>query len=87
MLTELRHKSHITLPKNITSELGLKTGDMLELSIKEGGVFICPVAVYPKKYIEELRREAEEAMQRINAGEGPAFDTMEALVAKLEEAV
>jgi len=86
MLTELLSRSQVTLPKNIINELGLNKGDLLDITIKDGGVFICPVAVCPKQYLEELRRETEEAIQKISAGEFPACETMEALIAKLEQA-
>jgi len=86
MLAELRDKSQITLPKSMLSELGLNKGDMLEITVKDGGIYITPVAVYPKKYIEQLRREAEDTIAKIHAGEQPTFGSMEALIAKLREA-
>jgi len=86
MLMEVRDKSQITLPKSIMKELGLNKGDTLEITVKDGGIYIYPVAVYPKHYIEALLREADETMAKIEKGEYPVFDSMEALVAKLEEA-
>ena len=55
MLTELRTKSQITIPKDIVARLGLHEGDKLEIVEKDGTIQIMPVAVYPKKYLDELR--------------------------------
>ncbi len=43
-----------------------------------------PVAVYPKKYLEELRNELGEVKAKIASGEQPVFDSVDALFAKLE---
>ena len=48
MITELRKKSQITIPKELVLELGLKEGDKLEIVEKDGIIQIIPVAVYPK---------------------------------------
>ena len=48
MLTELRTKSQITIPKDIVARLGLHEGDKLEIVEKDGTLPIMPVAVYPK---------------------------------------
>ena len=52
MLTELRTKSQITIPKDIVARLGLHEGDKLEIVEKDGTIQIMPVAVYPKKYLD-----------------------------------
>ncbi|MBG0763636.1 MAG: AbrB/MazE/SpoVT family DNA-binding domain-containing protein, partial [Tissierellales bacterium] len=52
MLIELRKKSQITVPKSIIKKLNLKEGDKLEIVEKDGGIFLVPVAVYPKEYIK-----------------------------------
>ena len=66
MLTELRTKSQITIPKDIVMKM--------------------PVAVYPKKYLDELRSEINEAKAKIAAGEQPVFDTVDALFEALDGA-
>ena len=75
MLTELRTKSQITIPKDIVMKMGLREGDKL-----------MPVAVYPKKYLDELRSEINEAKAKIAAGEQPVFDTVDALFEALDGA-
>jgi len=62
MLIEMRTRSQITLPSEILKNLGLRPGDKLEVIEKDGGIFLCPVVIYPKKEIEriaELIRDAE----------------------------
>ncbi len=85
MLAELRSKSQITLPKELVDKLGLSEGDKLELFEENGTIHMMPVAVYPKKYLDELKGEIEATKARIISGEQPVFDTVDALLAKLEE--
>jgi len=85
MLAELRAKSQITIPKEFVDKLGLEEGDKLEVFEKDGTIFIMPVVVYPKKYLDELRGEIEEAKAKIASGEQPVFDNVDALFKKLED--
>lgn len=84
MLTELRTKSQITIPKDIVKHLGLAEGDKLDVVEKDGVIQIIPVAVYPKKYLEELRGEIDEAKARVASGEQPTFDSVDALFDMLD---
>ena len=85
MLAELRAKSQVTIPKELVDKLGLSEGDKMEVYEKDGLICFMPVAVYPKKYLDELREEIKETKAKIASGEQPVFDTVEALFAKLEE--
>ena len=84
MLAVLRSKSQITIPKELVDKLGLSEGDKLEISEKDGVICIMPVAIYPKKYLDELHKEIEETKAKIASGEQPVFDSVDALFAKLE---
>ena len=84
MLAELRQKSQITIPKELIVKLGLSEGDKLDIFEKDGTICMMPVAVYPKKYLDELRDEINDAKAKIASGEQPVFDNMNALFAKLE---
>lgn len=84
MLAELRQKSQITIPKEIIVKLGLSEGDKLDIFERDGTICMMPVVVYPKKYLDELRGEIDEAKAKIASGEQPIFDTVDALFAKLE---
>lgn len=83
MLVELRQKSQITIPKEIVEALGLAEGDKLDIFEKDGAICIMPVVVYPKKYLDELREEIDEAKAKIASGEQPVFDSVDALFQKL----
>ncbi|MCM1537308.1 MAG: AbrB/MazE/SpoVT family DNA-binding domain-containing protein [bacterium] len=85
MLAELRQKSQITIPKEIIVKLGLVEGDKLDVFERDGTICMLPVAVYPKKYLDELHSEINEAKMKIASGEQPVFDNVEALFAKLED--
>ena len=84
MLVELRQKSQITIPKEIIVKLGLSEGDKLDIFEKDGTICMLPVVVYPKKYLDELRVELGEVRAKIDSGEQPVFDSVDALFAKLE---
>lgn len=84
MLAELRQKSQITIPKEIIIKLGLSEGDKLDIFEQDGTICMMPVVVYPKKYLDELRGEIDEAKAKIASGEQPVFDSVDALFAKLE---
>lgn len=58
---ELRKKSQITIPKDIIEALKLHEGDKLEISQKDGIIFIQPVCIYPKNYVDELEEIAKES--------------------------
>lgn len=84
MLAELRQKSQITIPKEIIVKLGLSEGDKLDIFEQDGTICMMPVVVYPKKYLDDLRGEIDEAKAKIASGEQPVFDSVDALFAKLE---
>lgn len=84
MLTELRPKSQITIPKEIIVKLGLSEGDKLDIFERDGAICMLPVVVYPKKYLDELLGELGEVKAKIASGEQPVFDNIDALFAKLE---
>lgn len=84
MLTELRAKSQITIPRDIVAHLGLSEGDKLEIVERNGAIQIIPLAVYPKKYLDELRGEIDEAKAKVAAGEQPMFDSVDALFKMLD---
>lgn len=86
MLTELRAKSQITIPKDIVMKMGLAEGDKLEIIEKDGVIELMPVAVYPKKYLDELRSEINEAKAQVAAGQQPVFDNVDALFEMLDGA-
>lgn len=85
MIAEFRTKSQITIPKEIVMSLGLTEGDKVDIFEKDGEIHIVPVVVYPKKYVEELQSEINEAKAKIASGELPVFDSVDKLFESLEE--
>lgn len=65
MITELRQKSQITIPKGIVTKLSLREGDKLEIYEKDGEIHIVPVDVYPIGYIEGLKKEIERLRKEV----------------------
>ena len=84
MLTELRQKAQVTIPKEIIVKLGLSEGDKLDIFEKDGTICLMPVVVYPRKYLAELREEISGVKAKIASGEQPVFDSVDALFDKLE---
>ena len=60
MLVEMRARSQITLPNEIIKNLGINEGDKFEVEERDGGVFLCPVVVYPKVKLEQLAKIIKE---------------------------
>lgn len=84
MLAELHQKSQITIPKEIVAKMGLSVGDVFDVREKDGAIYIVPVAVYPKKYIDDLLKEVEEMRARITSGEQETHKDVNSLFAALE---
>ncbi len=84
MITELRKKSQITIPKELVLELGLKEGDKLDIVEKDGIIQIIPVVVYPKKYLDELKEEINDIKRKIEIGKQPVFDNVDDLFKQLD---
>jgi len=85
MLTELRKKAQITIPKEVVNKLGLKEGDQLEIVERDGIIYLMPVAVYPKKYIDELKAEISTVKNKLQSGEQLVFESVDDLFSQLDE--
>ena len=79
MLVEMRARSQITIPQKITKDLGFKEGDMFEVVIRDGGVFLCPVVVYPKAEMEKISKILEEH----EGSESTGYSSVEEMFAEL----
>lgn len=83
MLAEIRTKSQITIPKEIVNKLGLSEGDKLDIFEQDGTIYLMPVAVYPKKYLDSLKTEIQNVKNNIENGKQPIFDSIDSLFNKL----
>ncbi|MCC8160908.1 MAG: AbrB/MazE/SpoVT family DNA-binding domain-containing protein [Firmicutes bacterium] len=77
MLAEIRGRSQITIPAEIIKKLGISEGDKFEIMEKDGGIFLCPVVVYPKNKIEKIARLIKES--ETDTLNQKAFDSVEDL--------
>lgn len=63
LLVELRPRAQITIPAEIVKRLNLREGDRFEVIEKDGGIFLCPVVVYPKDKMEKIANILKEAKE------------------------
>ena len=72
MITQLRGRSQITIPKNIIENLGLKEGDNLNIEIENGKIIVKPVVMVPKDqawfWTEEWQKSEKQVDADIKAG-------------------
>ncbi|MDR0975217.1 MAG: AbrB/MazE/SpoVT family DNA-binding domain-containing protein [Ruminococcus sp.] len=87
MLSEMRARSQVTMPKEIVVSLGLKDGDKFEVFEKDGMICFMPVAVYPKSYVEKLKTIADKAVGEFESGEIKGYTNMDELIADLNKNV
>lgn len=64
MLAELRSRSQITIPAEIVKRLGVSEGDKFEIYEKDGGIFLCPVVVYPKAKMARIAEIIKESKSK-----------------------
>ena len=81
MLAELRGRSQITIPAEIIKSLGISEGDKFEVIEKDGGIFLCPVVVYPKDKIKQIAKIIKETEADTEAQK--VFDSVEDLFADM----
>ncbi len=56
----------------------------LKITEKDGVIQIMPVVVYPKRYLDELKQEITDIKNKIDTGDRPIFDNVEALFQQLD---
>jgi bifunctional DNA-binding transcriptional regulator/antitoxin component of YhaV-PrlF toxin-antitoxin module len=85
MVSEMRARSQVTMPKEIVVNMGLKYGDKFEVFEKDGLICFMPVVVYPKSYVEELEAIAAETKAEYERGEIKGFTNMDELIADIKK--
>lgn len=81
MLAEIRGRSQITIPAEIVKKLGVSEGDKFDVTEKDGGIFLCPVVVYPKDKIAKIAKIIKES--EADLSKQSAFDSVETLFADM----
>ena len=61
MLAEISGRSRITIPSEIIKKLGISEGDKFDIMERDGGIFLCPVVVYPKDKIAKIAKILKES--------------------------
>lgn len=61
MLAGIRGRSQITIPSEIIKKLGISEGDKFDIMERDGGIFLCPVVVYPKDKIAKIAKILKES--------------------------
>jgi len=80
----LRGRNQFTLPDNIASELKLKEGDFLQVSVVEGGCLrMMPVRLVPVVGTPEAEEVVRRAKEDLQAGRVEVFDSTEALAERI----
>lgn len=75
MLAEIRGRSQITIPSEIIKKLGISEGDKFDIVEKDGGIFLCPVVVYPKNKLIKIAKILKDSELEISKQK--EFDTVE----------
>lgn len=82
MLTEISGRSQITIPPEIIKKLGIEEGDRFDAIEKNGGIFLCPVAAYPKDKMAKIARIIKESeTELLKQGD---FDSIEDLFGDMD---
>lgn len=81
MLAEIRGRSQITIPAEIIKKLGICEGDKFDIVEKDGGIFLCPVIVYPKDKLLKIAKLIKDSETELSAQE--SFNTVEDMFADM----
>ena len=85
MLVEMRSRSQITLPSEIMKSLDIREGDKFEAVVRDGGVFLCPVVVYPKARLEQIAKIVKDHEKNPGAAFGSVEDMFKELGIDVEK--
>ena len=87
-LIKVTRNGQITIPAEIRRELGIREGDYMEVTLKEGVIVISPAQVVDKSqaffWSERWQREEREADEDIEAGRVRVFDDVDSLISDLD---
>lgn len=75
MLAEIRGRSQITIPAEIIKKLGISEGDKFDIVEKDGGIFLCPVVVYPKDKLAKIAKLIKDSEADVK--DQTAFESVE----------
>lgn len=89
MITQLRCKAQVTIPKDIIRKLGLKSGDNIDISLEDNRIVIKPVLIIDKEqawfWSKEWQKDEKEVNEDIKTGRVKSFDSVNELIADLND--
>ncbi len=81
MLAEVRGRSQITIPADLVQKMGIHEGDKFEIMERDGGIFLCPVVVYPKAKLAKIAQMLKDSEDAVRAQSG--YDSVDAMFADM----
>ncbi|MBU3179180.1 AbrB/MazE/SpoVT family DNA-binding domain-containing protein [Clostridium estertheticum] len=88
MITQIREKSQITIPKDLIKKLNLKIGDNIDINIENDKIVIKPVVIIPKAqawfWSKEWQQRESQAEKDIENGQVEKFNSTQELFEDLD---
>ena len=88
MITQLREKSQITIPKEVIKKLKLKAGDSIDIDVEDNKIILKPVVVVPKDqawfWSREWQQDEKQADKDITNGKTKKFNSVQELFDDLD---
>lgn len=89
MVLQVRRNFQITLPSAIRKRLGLKVGDILKTTLKEGKIVISPAKTIDAEqawfWAKEWQEAEKEAEEDIKSGRVKKFKNVQELINDLDK--
>lgn len=89
MVMQIRRNFQITLPTSVRKGLGLKVGDLIETTVKEGKIILTPKKVIDQDqawfWTKEWQQSEKEAEADLKNGRVKKFKSVEDLIRDLDE--
>lgn len=88
MITQLREKSQVTIPKEIIKKLNLKIGDSIDIDVEDNKIVIKPVVIVPKDqawfWSREWQQDEKQVDKDITNGNTKKFNSVQKLFEDLD---
>ncbi|WP_253198985.1 AbrB/MazE/SpoVT family DNA-binding domain-containing protein [Clostridium estertheticum] len=88
IITQIREKSQITIPKDLIKKLNLKTGDNIDIDIENDRIIIKPVVIIPKAqawfWSKDWQQGESQAEEDIENGQVERFNSTQELFEDLD---
>ncbi|MGH4052515.1 MAG: AbrB/MazE/SpoVT family DNA-binding domain-containing protein [Clostridium sp.] len=88
IITQIREKSQITIPKDLIKKLNLKVGDNIDIDIENGKIIIKPVVIIPKSqawfWSKEWQQGESQSEKDIENGQVERFNSTQELFEDLD---